>query len=114
MPPDNIASGQSAARQRYRDLLRRLQSESRSLSDQVGKGRSRKETENLYLRIQEIGRNTAEEARRMFLSSATIDEIQKAEDRMNQLRVYYLGSAEPRPALVGPSKHDGEGAKKGK
>ena len=110
MPHDTIASGQSRAREQYRQLLRGLDIESRSLADQVAKGKSREETRNLYRRIEELSRDAAEEARRMFLPQRTIDEIQKAEDLTNRLRVAYRGAPDPRPTLVGPSK--GEGAKK--
>ena len=105
-PQDSIASGQAHARQRYRDILRGLEKQCQKLANLVGEGKSREDTAMLFNRIAEMGRDAAEEARRMFLARETIDTIQEAEAVTNQLRIFYKGSADPRPALVGPSKND--------
>jgi small-conductance mechanosensitive channel len=105
-PQDSIASGQARARERYRDILRNLEDQCRKLVGRVEEGKSREDTAMIFNRIQEMGRDAAEEARRMFLARETLDTIQEAEAVTNQLRIFYRGSADPRPALVGPSKND--------
>ena len=105
-PQDSIASGQARARESYRDILRGLESRCQKLANLVEKGKSREDTAMLFNRIQVMARDAAEDARRMFLARETIDTIQEAEAVTNQLRIFYKGSPDPRPALVGPSKTD--------
>ena len=106
----NVAAGQASARQRYARQLRTFSNQARGLSERVGKGATRDDSAAQFTRLRTTARDVAEEARRMFLPRASIDEIQKSEEIMNQLSVFYTGASGTRPALTGPSKGDGKAA----
>jgi hypothetical protein len=105
-PPSGIASGQSHARERYMDKLFQAEGEARRLADQAEAGKSRDASYNVFQRLDELQRDAAEEARRMFLPKATIDELQSLRAAIEQLRLYYEGRIDTRPELVGPTKDD--------
>lgn len=107
-PPDNLASGQSRARMRLLDELRLIERETRSLHSELAKGEGRDTTRPIFRRIDELRRSAAEDARRMFLPKATLDQIQASRGALEELRVFYGGPADDRDDLHGPSSDDSE------
>jgi hypothetical protein len=105
---ESLASGQSRATEALIDDLRGLRVECNKLRKQAERGESREDTENLFRRIDEIHRDAAEELRRMFLSEANIERVKEGRALLEALRLYYTGTVDTRPDLVGPKKGEGE------
>jgi len=103
-PPEPVGSGQTEGLERYQNTLRSMESEARRLKLEVEAGKGRDDTLNIFKRIDELRRDADEEARRLFLPKATIDSIQASRATLEELRLYYTGTVDDRPDLVGPSK----------
>lgn len=105
---ESLASGQSRATDALIDDLRGLRVECNKLRKEAERGKSREDTENLFRRIDETHRDAAEELRRMFLSEANLERVKEGRALLEQLRLYYTGTIDTRPDLVGPKKGEGE------
>ncbi len=103
-PPTSVASGQEHSRVRYMDLLFQAEGESRRLADLAKAGKTRDETLNAFRTVDRLQRDVAEQARRMFLPKATIDELQEMRADIEELRLYFQGTVDTSPQLVGPKK----------
>ena len=103
-PPASMASGQEHSRVRYMDLLFQAEGESRRLADQAAAGKTRDDSLNTFRSVDGLQRDVAEQARRMFLAKATIDELQEMRADIEQLRLYFQGTIDTSPQLAGPKK----------
>ena len=88
-PVPMIASGQAAATHRLLDQLRLIRSESNHLHSRLADGEGRLETQPVFRRINELRRSAAENARRMHMPEATLDEIDSARELLAKLARYY-------------------------
>ena len=84
-----VGSGQSASYLRLKDNLRLGRNEARHLERALQDGKSRDDTYAVFARLMTIVRNSRENARRMFLEQATLDEIAAANETLRKLAPYY-------------------------
>ena len=103
-PTDSLASGQSAAKQRYMDKLLQIEADCRKRADRVENGAGRGDTLGGFERADELSRDLAEEARRLFLPEEQIEQIKADRVAMQQIRLYYTGVELDQPSLVGPTR----------
>jgi len=105
-PKDPVGAGTEPARKRYMDHLRRVEAASRKLANAAKDGKTADDTFTSFQRIDELQRDTAEEARRLFLPKETIDDLQDSRKLVEELRVFYTGEKDTRPGLVGPRRSE--------
>lgn len=106
---ESIASGQNRAAWDLNEGLRRLRAQCNSLRGRVEEGEGREDTMGSFQQIDQMARDAAERLRRMFLTQANIDRVKVGSDLLDQLRLYYVGNVDSRPALVGPKRSDNPG-----
>ncbi len=89
--PDSsiVPGGGSRQKHRVRDRLRLMETESKYLASQLRDGRGRDETLPVFKRINEIRRDTADDARRMFLQEPVLAKIDAAREPLEELAGFY-------------------------
>jgi len=88
------------------DKLRVLERDSKKLADQIQAGQDRAATLPLFVRLDNLRIQAAEDARRMFLAQETIDRIQNSRATFEAMRRYFTGETDTRPGLRGPTRGD--------
>ncbi len=88
-PPATVVSGESRARFRLLDLLRRIERETRFLASELEAGRGHDETLPVYENLLGLVRDAQEERRRIFLQSQTLERIEVARGHLEQLDPFY-------------------------
>lgn len=88
-PAAHIVSGESRARMRLADLLRRLVRESAYLAEQLEAGKGHDETVPVFENLLLIVRDARVQARRIFLQGQTLQRIGVARAALEQLDPFY-------------------------
>jgi hypothetical protein len=94
-PPDTRAGAQSRLRFRLLDRLRLIEAEARALQRALAGGASQDETFHIFRRIDELRRDAADDARRMFVPEGTTQKMEAARAVLEKLRPYYEPAEPP-------------------
>ena len=85
-----MESPQTELRHELIDKLRVIQNEARHLQARLEKGDGLSKTRPIYMRIDELRRDAAEDARRLFLTGDVTHAMEATRDIWLKLRDYYL------------------------
>ena len=88
-PGEMVPSGDRRSRYAAKQDLRRLRREARHLANSLEAGEGLEETLNVFLKVQEIARDAAENAKRAALTQPTLDRIANARAQMTEIAPYY-------------------------
>lgn len=90
LPDSAMESPQTELRHELIDKLRVIQNEARHLQARLEKGDGLSKTRPIYMRIDELRRDAAEDARRLFLTGDVTHAMEATRDIWLKLRDYYL------------------------
>ena len=90
LPDTSMTFSQTGRRHQLKDEVRLIRSEARHLHARLMKGDGRAKTHSIYMRINELRRDAAENARQLFLTNDVITAIDEARDVWARLHPYYM------------------------
>jgi hypothetical protein len=88
-PVPNVASGQARAYQKLKGQVRRIKTEARELSDSLGKGEGRVETQGNFDFLMQVVRAAEDNARKTFNTEPVHEKANAARAVLAQLGPYY-------------------------
>jgi hypothetical protein len=88
-PVPNVASGQARAYQKLKGQVRRIKTEARELSDNLGKGEGRLETQGNFDFLMQVVRAAEDNARKTFNTEPVRVKADAARAVLAQLAPYY-------------------------
>jgi hypothetical protein len=88
-PVPNVASGQARAYQKLKGQVRRIKTEARELSDSLGKGEGRVETQGNFDFLMQVVRAAEDNARQVFSTQQVREKADAARAVLAQIAPYY-------------------------
>ena len=88
-PGNTMPTGDRRSRYAVKQDLRRLRREARHFASETAAGHGMEETLNIFLKVQELAHQAAENGKRAALTKPTLDHIAQARVQMTKLAPYY-------------------------
>src|SRR5262249_30195773 len=93
-PVPNVASGQARAYQKLKGQVRRIKTDARELSDNLGKGEGRVETQGNFDFLMQVVRAAEDNAKKTFNTTPVREKADAARAVLAQLGPYYEAADE--------------------